>query len=295
MTRLKPVLSLLAAISCCMSTVSAIEVHGHRGARAVLPENSLTAFEYALSVGVNSLELDTGVTKDNVVVVYHDQKINRELCQYKDGSQIEADLWVHQLTLQEIKGFDCGSKPNKWFHEQELRPGSEIPTLSEVFDLVKVSELSNADTVTFNIETKSKPELPSAQPSPKEFAKLIIEEASEYEFLDRLILQSFDHRTLVAARELNPTVTTAALFRLKPESWVASTQAIKADIVSPRHSDLTPEDAADIRAAGLKVIPWTANHTSDWQRLVGMGVDGIITDDPKGLIDYLKQIGFEAD
>ena len=65
--------------------------------------------------------------------------------------------------------------------------------------------------------------------------------------------------------------------------------------MSPRHSDLTPEDTADIRAAGLKVIPWTANHTSDWQRLVDMGVDGIITDDPKGLIDYLKQIGFEAD
>ena len=287
-------LSLLAAISCCMSTVSAIEVHGHRGARAVLPENSLAAFEYALSVGVNSLELDTGVTKDNVVVVYHDQKINRDLCQYKDGSPIEADLWVHQLTLQQIKGFDCGSKPNKWFREQQLRPGSEIPTLSEVFDLVIMSELSNADTVTFNIETKSKPEFPSAQPPPKQFAKLIIEEASKYEFLDRLILQSFDHRTLVAAKELNPMIPTAALFRRKPESWVESTRAINADIVSPRHSDLTPEDTTDIRAAGLKVIPWTANHTSDWQRLVSMGVDGIITDDPKGLIDYLNQIDFEA-
>ena len=146
-----------------------IEVQGHRGARSVLPENTLAAFEYAMQVGVDTLEFDLGVTADEVVVVSHDQKINQTICQYLDGSQIEHSKWLHEMTLDEVKAIDCGAKPNPRFPLQKLLPQSQIPTLDEVFKLVRDSSLANAQSMLFNIETKSDPRNPQAQLEPKRF------------------------------------------------------------------------------------------------------------------------------
>src|SRR3712207_1582119 len=120
-----------------------ILVHGHRGARAVLPENTLPAFEYAIAVGVDVLELDLAVTRDNVLVVSHDPKINSTIC---SGPKEHAA--IRELSLAELRAYDCGSRKNPLFPLQKPVPGTRIPTLDEVF------ALADRGKFEFNIETK---------------------------------------------------------------------------------------------------------------------------------------------
>jgi len=265
-----------------------IEVQGHRGARSVLPENTLAAFEYALQVGVDTLEFDLGVTSDDVVVVMHDQKINQTLCQYLDGSAIEHSKWLHEMTLEDVKTIDCGAKPNPRFPQQSLRPQSQIPTLDEVFNLVHTSSLANAKTVLFNIETKSDPKTPHAQPEPIHFIELILPLIEKYDLVERVTIQSFDHRTLRAAKQLAPSITLSALFKDPPLDWLAATKEAQADVVSPYYKIIDRKSVAIMQAAGLKVIPWTANTETSWQTLIDYGVDGIISDDPEPLLKFLS-------
>lgn len=264
-----------------------IEVQGHRGARSVLPENTLAAFQYALEAGVDTLELDMGVTNDGVVVVVHDQKINPIICEYKNGEPINDELWIHQLSLQQIKSIDCGSRINPRFPKQKLLPGSTIPTLAEVFQLIKNSPLDNAKTVLFNIETKSNPEIPYAQPMPEDFVKAVLAVVNEYNMVERVCLQSFDHRTLIEAHHQAPQILRSALFEESPANWVLAAQQAKAQIVSPNFQLLDAESVITMQQAGLRVIPWTANTAEQWQSLIDLGVDGIISDDPKALLEFL--------
>ncbi len=267
-----------------------IEIQGHRGARSVLPENTLVAFEYAMEIGVDTLEFDLGVTSDEVVVVYHDQKINPTICQYLDGSPIEGDRWLHQMTLEEVKKVDCGAKPNPRFPFQTLKPKSQIPTLDEVFKMVADSSLENAGTILFNIETKSNPNHPQAQPEPERFVELILEQVVKHGVDDRVTIQSFDHRTLIAAKQLAPDVQLSALFGEAPTDWIIAAKAAKADIVSPHYKTLDQASVKAIQSAGLRVIPWTANTEASWQQLVSIGVDGIISDDPARLMEFLDSL-----
>src|SRR5579862_4610928 len=116
-------------------------VHGHRGARAMRPENTLPAFEYAISVGADAIEMDVAVTRDDVVVVSHEPRLNRALCQ---APAPEKDGAIRNLTLAEITRWDCGALPNPRFPYQLLVPGARIPTLDQVF------ELADRGTFLFN-------------------------------------------------------------------------------------------------------------------------------------------------
>lgn len=267
-----------------------IDVQGHRGARAVLPENTLAAFEYALTLGVDTLEFDMAVSKDGVVVISHDQKINPTLCQYKNGDAVIGDLWIHQLSLQEIKQFDCGSKQNPRFKNQKTVPGADIPTLADVFELVSTSEAANANRVLFNIETKSDPRSDHAQPSPDDFVAAVYDVIKQYGFEHRVTLQSFDHRTLLSAASIAPELQRSALFKNAPNDWLEAALDADAHIVSPHHRIIDRKSVTAMQDEGLAVVPWTANSKRQWSRLLKLGVDGIITDDPKGLLEYLERL-----
>jgi glycerophosphoryl diester phosphodiesterase len=272
------------------NTAATIDVQGHRGARAVLPENSLPGLKHALELGVNTLEFDMGVSKDGVVVVIHDQQINPLICQYKDGSVATQDLWVHQLSLEQIKQFDCGSKQNPRFERQATIAGTEIPTLAEVFEMVTNSGLANAKTVAFNIQSKSDPSKERAQPSADAFVDAVLKVVQQYGLESRVTLQSFDPATLIAAKDIAPNLQLSALFRDKPDDWLEAAEAVGADIISPHHSLLGRRDVEQIQEAGLAVIPWTANSKRQWTRLIRLGVDGIITDDPEALLKYIAHL-----
>ncbi len=263
------------------------DVQGHRGARARFPENTLPAFLYALEIGVDTLELDLGVSQDGHVVILHDQVVNSDICQSTVLSEAQAQQWVHQLTLSQIKSFDCGRQRNASFPNQQAVPNTPIPTLAELFQAIAESNHPNAQTVLFNIETKSNPANPLAQPQPADFVARVLEVVRHFGVVERVTLQSFDHRTLVAAYQQAPSIKRAALFRDAPADWIAAANAAQADIISPRGNLITADSVAAMQAAGFKVIPWTANTVEQWLGLINMGVDGIITDDPEPLLELL--------
>lgn len=268
-----------------------IEVEGHRGARARRPENTLAAFDYALEAGVNTLEMDVNISKDGEAVVIHEAIIPSELCLGPDGQPAPEGLAIHSLDLATIKTFDCGSVKDPNYPDQIPVPGEKIPTLREVFELVKNSSYPIAKKVRFNIETKIRPDQPDLAPSPEEFVSAVLKVVEEYSMVDRTVLQSFDPRTLLAAKEQEPKLALSILLLHDFPDLVMEAKKLGVNIVSPNKDWITQEKVKMIHAAKMKVIPWTANAPEDWDRLISMGVDGIITDDPERLIQYLQERG----
>jgi glycerophosphoryl diester phosphodiesterase len=255
-----------------------IQVHGHRGARAVLPENTLPAFEYAIQAGVDVLELDMAVTKDNVVVISHDPTINPVYC-----AGPKEHVAIRELTLAELKQYDCGARKNPAYPKQKAIPGTRIPTLDEVFALAPRGRFH------FNIETKIFRSKPDYTPSPEEFTRLVLDVVRRHKLERRVILQSFDFRTLHAMKKLAPEIRISALFEGAPRDFVEVAREAGAQIVSPNYTLVTKEQVEGAHKAGLQVVPWTANTEQDWEKLIGAGVDAIISDDPAELIAYLKR------
>lgn len=266
---------------------ASVDVQGHRGARSIYPENSLPGFEYALGLGVDTLELDMGVTKDNVVVVSHDPWISKSLCVDSQGKKLTQDIPLRTLTYQEVKSYICGTLPHERFPLQK-KMAVHKPTLEEVFQLVATSSLPKSKSVKFNIETKISPALPQIFATPQEFAQLVLDVVRKFNFEDRVILQSFDHRTLQAMKRLEPRIQLAPLFEGGNLDFTLIAKKLGAQYISPEHVWLTQKDVAAAHAAGLKVVPWTANVAPEWERLLSFDVDGIITDDPAALLMYLQ-------
>ena len=268
-----------------------IEVQGHRGARALRPENTLPGFAYALDGGVDVLELDLVVTKDDELVVMHDLELNPILCTGPDGAPAPVGFKVRQHPRRMLRAFDCGRRRNPRFPRQRPVPQTHIPTLDEVFELVARSKAPAAAKVRFNIEAKRLPGRTDLAPSPTRFAALIVKAIEARGLVERCILQSFDHRVLVAAKRLAPRLRTSALIGETRPDLVAVARAAGAELVSPNHEWITAEDVSALHAAGIGVVPWTANSETAWARLVELGVDGVITDDPAALIAYLRRRG----
>lgn len=259
-----------------------ILVHGHRGARALRPENTLPAFRYAIAAGVDVLELDMAVTRDNVIVVSHDPVLEPPVCKGPAPSAV-----IHELTLRQVKEWDCGAVQNPKFPRQQTIAGTRMPTLDEVFRLARGSR------VEFNIETKSFPAKPGYTPAPEEFARLVLEQIRRHKLERRVILQSFDYRTLIAMKKLAPEIRRSALMEDDDQrDFVAAARdAGDAGIVSPNFKLVTAKKIAAAHAAGLQVVPWTVNTPEEWERMIQAGADAIISDDPAALIAYLKAKG----
>jgi glycerophosphoryl diester phosphodiesterase len=285
-TRVLAALALFAASLGLSSRQSAsagprkILVHGHRGARAMLPENTIPAFEYAIRIGVDVLEMDMAVTKDNVIVISHDPILHGPVC---TGSQESAV--IRQLTFEQVRQWDCGAVQNPLFAKQKPVPGTRMPTLDEVFSLAARGGFE------FNIETKSFPDKPEYTPAPEEFSRMVLEMIRKYRLEKRVILQSFDFRTLLAMKKLAPEIRLAALTQTDERDFAMIAREAQADIISPHFSLVTDAKVSSAHAAGLQVVPWTVNAPSEWDRLIAAGVDAIISDDPAELIAYLGKKG----
>ncbi len=280
---------LLAALlmSLSLSAASRIAVHGHRGARSVLPENTLPAFQHAIQAGADVLEMDMAVTKDNVIVLSHDPEMNPKHCTPPDAS---APRVIRQMTLAELRRWDCGQPANTEFPKQKAVPGTRVPTLDEVFAATR-----NAP-VEYNIETKIFRDKPQLTPSPEDFARLFLDVVRKHKLESRVILQSFDNRTLIAMAKLDPKIRRSMLVPTGMtdalKNWVDSCrEAANAPIISPHYRTVTPARVAEAHQAGLTVVPWTANDPAEWQKLVDAKVDAIISDDPAELIAWLKAKG----
>ncbi len=295
-----------------------IDVQGHRGARGLLPENTLPAFKKALDLGVTTLELDTGISADGVVVVAHDPRISSKLCRLA-GSQDEPLL--KDLPLDRIRDYDCGSlNPDpKRFPEPHRRnlPGTKIPTLQEVFDLVRNS---GNEAVRFNIEIKTHPEKQLSVPL-EDFVAAVVGVIRSNGLEGRADLQSFDWRALRRVKEVAPKIRTVALLSEStlrgagggPSPWLAGTafeasgatalglleaantpahyiDAFSPDwhLILPGNRHFLGSTVAQLQEAGYPVIPWTVNRRREMKKLLALGADGIITDYPDILLELLE-------
>ena len=256
-----------------------ILVHGHRGARAARPENTIPAFEYAIAQGVDVLELDVAVTKDDVLVVSHDPEMSHVFCAGPASAKTRV---IREMTLAELRQWDCGAKVNPGFPKQQAVPGTRVPTLDEVY------ALASRGTFEFNVETKIFPQRPSVTPAPERFAELMLAAIRKHKLERRVIVQSFDFRTLKVLRQRAPEVRLSALLSFAMQDFVASAHDAGAIIVSPNVKLVTPAKVKAAHAAGLQVVPWTANTPEEWKMLVDAGSDAIISDDPAALIAWLK-------
>ena len=267
----------------------AFDLQGHRGARGHAPENTLPGFERALAIGVDTLELDVGVTRDGVVVIHHDRRLNPDLARDVHGRWITPPgPTIHSLTYAELQGYDVGrirpgSEYARQFAHQQPIDGARVPRLAELFELVKKSE------VRFNIETKLSSDAPDETLPPEPFARALLAEVRKAGVERRTTIQSFDFRTLAVVQREAPLVRTAYLTSgKKGEAVPRMVHESKGAIWSPNFRDLDERSLAVARELGLQVIPWTVNAPADIARVLDMKVGGIISDYPDLVREALK-------
>ena len=262
----------------------AFDLEGHRGARGLAPENTLPSFAAALTLGVTTLELDVGVTRDGVVVVHHDLRLNPSIARGPDGRWIEAPgPTIHSLSFAELQRYDVGrlrpgSDYAKIFPGQRPADGTRIPKLAEVFALA--AKAGNQE-VRFNIETKLTPDAADETLPPREFARAVIADIRKAGMARRSTIESFDWRTLRVVQEEAPEIPTVYLTAGKLAG--DELERIKSSggrIWSPNFGSVTSELLKQARALGLKVVVWTVNNPDAIARALDAGVDGVISDRP---------------
>lgn len=294
----------MTSLATVHASAETILVHAHRGGRAYRTENTLRSFEYGIQVGADVLELDLAVTKDGVLVVSHspyltqpDSKDPHTLAEQGGrvctGPALPPGTALHALTLAQIRQYDCGTSTLQRFPHQVAYPNTPIPTFDEVLDLAPQG------TFQFNVETKSFPSHPELTPAPEVFARLVDDAVRRHHLQKRVILQSFDFRTLRAMRAIDPEIRLSALFEDPryddilgvtdhDKSFAHILEITGAQILSPDQNLVTPENVAQAHKAGAQVAPWTVNTPEGWQKMADAHVDAIITDDPAALLAWLR-------
>jgi len=303
------------------SAAQGLDLQGHRGARGLMPENTLPAFAAALSIGVSTLELDLAVTADGHVVVIHNPRLEPEIARDANGEWLrQSSPGIHSMTLAAVKSYDVGRlNPNRKYArrypDQQAVDGTTVPTLDEVFDLVNKS---GNKTVRFNMEVKLNPEHPKLTLAPGEFVAAVLEVVQRYQMESRVAIQSFDWRALQVVQEMAPGIPISYL--TVNQSWLNNLQtgkpgtspwlsgfdldnfggsaprAIEAaggDIWSSYHKEVSVESIELAHQLDLLVKVWTVNEAGQMRELIDMGVDGIITDYPDRLRQVLEELGLE--
>ena len=259
-------------------------VIAHRGGMALQPENTMAAFRHAVALGVEILEFDMNVTADDRVVLHHNTSIDPEICVPAAGAAIKLPSPIRSLTLAQIRQLDCGSRRSRGFPKQQLSPGEHIPTLDEF-----VEAFRGRKVILFG-ETKMSRDDSSDFVEPAKFVGLVYNILKKYGAQRQFILQSADYRTLDEIRKLDPAIGTCLLGarRYKPD-YLSLARKHKATHLMLHFDDLAEGDVDPLHAAGLKVYSGTADDPASWSKYLALGVDGILTNDPAGLLDFLKK------
>jgi glycerophosphoryl diester phosphodiesterase len=262
------------------------DIQGHRGARGLMPENTIPGFLLAMDLGVNTLEMDVVVSADRQVVVSHEPWFSSEISSRPNLDVIlpveDEGLNLYEMSYAEIKTYDVGRRGHKAFPRQE-RLSVHKPLLRDVIDTCeKYWKEKNYPPIRYNVEIKSRPDWDNWRtPLVAEFCKLVYEVVKPFNLGTRLTIQSFDPRALKVWHELDPTTPLAFLSEndQAPDS-VEKLLGFRPQIYSPNWKTLTQEGIKAFKEKGYLIIPWTVNDTNDILTVMEMDVDGLITDYP---------------
>ena len=265
-----------------------VEIQGHRGCRGLMPENTIAAMIRALELGVQTLEMDVVITADSVCLLSHEPFFSHEITTLPNGELLteenERNYNIYKMTVAETQQYDVGKKPHPRFAEQQKMAAFK-PTLNDVIDAVKAwCSQNNKPLPYFNIETKTSPSGDNEfHPEPARFVELLMQVISQQALDEKVIVQSFDFRTLQYLHQYYPGIATAALiedFDLLPAKNQLEKLGFTPTIYSPAWQLVTDSLVSQMHALQVKVIPWTINDSASAARLKNMGVDGLITDYP---------------
>jgi len=240
-----------------------VQVIAHRGASAIRPENTLSAFKKAIEMGVDAIETDVQMTKDGHLILIHDERLNRTT---------NGVGWVKDYTLQEIKKLDAGF----WFSPHFAN--ESIPTIDEFFTLIYNTKL------WVNIEIKM------GFIMYPEIEQRLINKIKEYHLEDRVIISSFNHYSIKMISTISPELKTAVLYSIGLyEPWNYAVN-IGARYLHP-DKDVVYEGLIETaHYYGMKVYPYTVDDVQEMEYLIEMGVDGIMTNVPDRLIAVIKKL-----
>ncbi len=295
-------------------TAQSFDKQAHRGGKSLYPENTIPAMKNALKMNVTTLEMDLAITKDKKVILSHDAFLSPELITKPDGTYIPKDSGfyykIYEMPYAKIKTFDVGLKKLEGYPDQK-KMKAQKPLFSDVIDASESYARELKRPLPFyNIETKTRPFSDNVfHPEPKEFVDLMMKIILEKKIQDRVIIQSFDPRTLEIIHKEYPKIMTALLVEKVDDKKLAQQQAyfkniplekfklypdhlngVAGDmkflsftptIYSPNHTLVTPQLIQECHKLGMKVIPWTVNTKKRLQELKEMGIDGVISDDPR--------------
>jgi glycerophosphoryl diester phosphodiesterase len=277
------------------------EVHAHRGARDLFPENTIPAFQAAWEGGADVIELDLQFTQDGAVVIHHNFEITPN-APLNDGPPFNQSPLIHSLSLADLKKLDYGLLKAPEFPHQKLRPGVRIPTLDELIDAIMTATHPQAKKVRLNIELKRDLREPHLSLSPVEIVNKALEVVRRRQFAHRVQYTSFDPEILILIRNLEPKALLGCLFSEETLSFItqqfhkpgfdfllmfAKTHHI--NILCPDHTILTSTDQVKVmQEEGFQVLAWTVNDEKRWQELYQMGVNGVITDNPSEMASFVK-------
>eukprot|EP01006_Ploeotia_vitrea_P001418 TRINITY_DN10479_c0_g1_i1.p1 TRINITY_DN10479_c0_g1~~TRINITY_DN10479_c0_g1_i1.p1 ORF type:complete len:346 (+),score=-2.44 TRINITY_DN10479_c0_g1_i1:76-1113(+) len=322
------------------------EVQGHRGNPARYSENTIPGFLSVLDTGVDTLELDLLLTKDNGIVIHHNYRLNPKICLNDDGSSILTDdmktdyivpesnhlggederlALLKTLTVEELQQYDVGCliDHNKYPKSRAV-PHTRIPTLNELFEAVtdyyKIHpESSNKHHIRFNLEIKRSKLKPNEVGDIDVLIPTVLSIVKEYNMEKHVKYSSFDIDILRCIRKYNNDAIIALLYepvvenepdivpcnkKLRTTSddytpsevlqyMVALATDLKANIIGTSYKTLhSPDDIAYLKyeqngKQTFQVVCYTVNDKEEWEKLIDYGLDGIITDYPLELLDYM--------
>jgi len=269
-----------------MSDQENFDWQGHRGCRGLLPENSIPAFLKALEYPILTLELDVVISKDGKIIVSHDPFFSHHISTKPDGQAVteeeEESLLLYEMTYDQIKTYDCGSRGNKRFPDQRTMFVNK-PSLEDIVNPVEIyCKHNNREKPFYNIEIKSRPEWYGKMvPEPAAFVKMLVQEISELGIKKRTSIQSFDTAVLLELNKQAPEVDNVFLVE-NLEGFEANMAKLDfvPDIYSPYYMFVDSTLVKAVHDKDMRLIPWTINEVADMKRMIELGVDGIITDYP---------------
>jgi glycerophosphoryl diester phosphodiesterase len=270
----------------------AFELQGHRGARGLFAENTIEGFIATIALGVSSLELDVGVTKDGIAAINHDFALNPDIARDADGHWLSERAapppLIRSLTLAELRRFDVGrSRPGSQLARRHPgqcgADGVRIPTLAELVEATAESGM------TIDVELKTDAARPDDTVSPEAMAEAVL--AAAHPARARLVVRSFDWRGLVWLQRRAPDVKLAWLSEGQTDPAAVLAAAHGSGTWAPAWADLSQTAIKAAHAGGLRVVPWTVNDPAEMRRLIDWGVDGLCTDRPDLARAAMKSCG----
>ena len=268
--------------------VPAFDRQGHRGCRGLMPENTIPAMLHAVDLGVTTLEMDIAFTKDSIAILSHEPFFNHEITTKPDGSFIaekeERQLNIYLMSFKESQQYDVGLKPHPRFPQQKKLAVSK-PALADLIDSVEnYIAIKKLPGIFYNIETKTQPATDNLyHPAPAVFVDRLMQVINAKGIADRVIIQSFDFRTLQYLHQKYPAMQTAMLIEdYDKRGLEAQLKALGfiPTIYSPAAELISEELVKNCHEQHISIIPWTVNDAKKIATLKAMGVDGIISDYP---------------